>query len=232
MKSHEHIKFNGALLDNFLAQGCYRMRQDIFTTDFIWDKNALHPVFWLRFSLQHFYFDNKAQKLLNANKRFHVSTRHFIICKEIEKLYQSYFEKVNFDAPKRIEEFLFNDFITEKHPNNLFDTSIIEVRENNKLIAAGIFDEGLNSLAGIMNFYDPAYKKYSLGKYLMLLKIQHAMRLNMQYYYPGYIAFNYPKFDYKLFPNPSFAEIFDSKKKIWLSYNNNLLAQLADELSE
>lgn len=232
MKPHEHIKFNGALLDNFLAQGCYRMRQDIFTTDFIWDKNALHPVFWLRFRLHGFSFAKKAQKLFATNNIFHVIIRDFYINSEIEDLYHCYYNEVNFDAPPTLHDFLFGELFVENNTHNMFDSCIIEIRDANKLIAAGVFDKGFASIAGIMNFYDPAYKKYSLGKYLMLLKMEHAMRLNMEYYYPGYIAFNYPKFDYKLFPNPLFAEIFDSKKKIWLSYNNNLLAQLADELSE
>jgi hypothetical protein len=60
----KHIKFNGALLDNFLAQGCYRMRQDIFTTDLIWDNHKIYNVFWLRYPLANFYFDKKPQRLL------------------------------------------------------------------------------------------------------------------------------------------------------------------------
>ena len=68
MKAHEHIKFNGVLLDSFLAQGCYRMRQDIFTTDLIWDNHNIYRVFWLRYPLDNFYFDSKAQKLLAATE--------------------------------------------------------------------------------------------------------------------------------------------------------------------
>ncbi|MEJ7659632.1 MAG: hypothetical protein WKG07_08390 [Hymenobacter sp.] len=48
----------------------------------------------------------------------------------------------------------------------------MEVRAEGHLIAAGIFDQGTRSLAGIVNFYDPDYRKYSLGKYLMLYEIR------------------------------------------------------------
>ena len=40
------------------------------------------------------------------------------------------------------------------------------------------------------------------------------------------------KFDYKLFPNPQLAEIFDSKKKVWLPYSKELLSQLTGDIEE
>jgi arginine-tRNA-protein transferase len=230
MKAHEHIKFNGVLLDSFLAQGCYRMRQDIFTTDLIWDNHNIYRVFWLRYPLDNFYFDSKAQKLLAANNSFEINSRNFFIDKEIEGLYKLYLDKVNFDAPPTLQDFLFGDTFIENLDHNLFDSEIIEVRENGKLVAAGIYDKGSTAIAGIMNFYDPAYRKYSLGKYLMLLKMQNAIKNKIQFYYPGYIAYGYNKFNYKLFPNPRLAEIFDAKKKVWLPYNKGLLFQLVEEL--
>jgi len=229
MKMHEHIKFNGTVLDNFLAQGCYRMRQDIFTTGFICDSHNIYNVFWLRFRLTHFYFDKKPQRLLATNNSFKIATRSFSINKEIEELYKLYLDKVNFDAPPTLQDFLSGETFTGDLHSNLFDSEIIELRDNGKLIAAGIYDKGSVAIAGIMNFYDPAYGKYSLGKYLMLLKMQLAIERNMQLYYPGYIAYRCNKFDYKLFPNPHFAEIFDSKKKLWLPYSKELLFQLAED---
>jgi len=232
MKTHEHIKFNGALLDNFLAQGCYRMHQDIFTTNLLWDAGGLYNVFWLRYPLHKFYFDKKPQKLLRYNQRFEVTTRALSITREMEMLYEIYFHSVNFEAPRNIQDFLFGDAVIENPQQDLFDSEVIEIRDKNKLIAAGIFDNGHNSIAGIMNFYDPAYKKYSLGKYLMLLKMLHAIKNKMQFYYPGYIAYNYKKFDYKLFPNHHLAEIFDAKRKVWLPYNKELIADLSEEFNE
>lgn len=228
MKTHDHIKFSGTLLDTLLSQGCYRMHQDIFTTDLILNGHTIHYVFWLRYPLHKFCFDKKPQKLICVNSRFEIKTREFYISKELEDLYQLYFAKTDFDAPPTIQDFLFGNVAAASHPGNLFDSEVIEIREGGKLIAAGIYDNGLIAMAGIMNFYDPAYKKYSLGKYLMLLKIQHAIKAHMQYYYPGYIAYGFDKFDYKLFPNQNLAEIFDSKKKVWLPYSKALLARLAE----
>src|SRR6185436_10781282 len=104
------------------------------------------------------------------------------------------------DAPPTLQDFLLREIFIENVDHNLFDSEIIEIRDGGKLIAAGIYDKGSTAIEGIMNFYDPAYKKYILGKYLMLLKVQHAIENKMQFYYPGYIAYKYNKFDYKLFP--------------------------------
>jgi arginine-tRNA-protein transferase len=101
----------------------------------------------------------------------------------------------------------------------VFDTYVVEVRDENKLIAAGIFDNGSQSIAGIMNFYDPAYRKQSLGKFLMLMKINYARQQRKAYYYPGYLVNDYPKFDYKLFPCQSATEVFDANSGTWFPFS-------------
>ncbi|HVZ96459.1 MAG TPA: GNAT family N-acetyltransferase [Chitinophagaceae bacterium] len=227
MSQREYFKFNGALLDNYLAAGYYRMGQFIFTTDTIVHDARRYFVFWLRYPLANFYFDKNPQKLISHNRNFKITIRNFNITEEVEKLYQAYAACVNFDVPPTLQLVLFGETFTD-WTENAFDSEIIEIRDEDKLIAAGIYDRGLASLAGIMNFYDPAYKKYSLGKYLMLVKMQHAMDLRMQFYYPGYIAYEYTKFDYKLYPNPDLAEIYDSAKKTWLPYSKQQCRQLID----
>ena len=227
MQTHNHVKFNGPLLDNLLAQGYYRMRQEIFTTDFIFDKDNIYHVYWLRFKLADFRFSTAAKKLLKANQHFSVSFTPFQLTGELTALYQLYFSQVNFDAPPTIQDFLFGENNKNTKHKNLFESIKIELRDNDHLIAAGFFDKGFSTLAGIMNFYDPAYKKHSPGKLLMLLKMQYAIQNNMSYYYPGYIAYGYKKFDYKLFPNASFAEVYDSGKRLWYPYSNTLLQLLS-----
>jgi arginine-tRNA-protein transferase len=70
-----------------------------------------------------------------------------------------------------------------------------------------------------MNFYHPDYKKYSLGKYLMLLKMKYAIELHMQYYYTGYLALGISKFDYKIFPHSSLIEVFIPSLNCWFPFD-------------
>ena len=95
---------------------------------------------------------------------------------------------------------------------------MIEVRDGNILVAVGFFDKGTNAIAGILNFYHPDYKKFSLGKYLILQKIEFARANRFLYYYTGYISTHISKFDYKLFPDKRAIEVYLPVEKIWVPY--------------
>ena len=84
---------------------------------------------------------------------------------------------------------------------------MIKIRDKNKLIAVGYFDKGFKSIAGIMNIYHPEYNMYSLGKFLMLQKLQYAQSHNMNFYYTGYISTQSTRFDYKTFPDQNAVEV-------------------------
>lgn len=208
---HFPFGMTGCELDDYLAMGWFRMGQTIFTTDFIPINNGIHPVYWLRFIVQRVNYGKKQQRLFSINKEFTIVVRPFLLSEEIEELYALYRTTIDFDAPLTVESFLLDGAI-----DSIYDTQLIEIRDAGRLIAAGIFDNGDNSIAGIMNFFDPAYKTKSLGKYLMLLKINYAIESGKQYYYPGYIAGGFSKFDYKLFPDPAAAEIYDASREEWI----------------
>jgi arginine-tRNA-protein transferase len=215
----------GDALDYYLSQGYYRMHQDLFTCRFLPINDNLYTVHWLRLVLADVQYGSEQRRLLRLNERFNVSIRPFRLTEEYETLYAEYRGAITFDAPETVEAFLLAGAT-----HNVFHTEVMEVRDGNQLIAAGIFDNGARSIAGIMNFYHPGYRKYSLGKYLMLLKINHALHLQKDYYYPGYLVHNYPKFDYKLFPCPSATEVFDSSRGRWLPFSWEAVAAHSEGL--
>ncbi|GAB3301753.1 GNAT family N-acetyltransferase [Hymenobacter tenuis] len=218
----------GEALDFYLSQGYYRMHQDLFTCRFLPLDNSLYTVHWLRIALKEVQYGAEQRRLLRANQRFTVIIKPFQLTEELEELYGLYRSSITFDAPETVEAFLLAGA-----NSNVFNTEVIELRDGDQLVAAGILDNGARSMAGIMNFYHPAYRKYSLGKYLMLLKINRARQQQMDYYYPGYLVHNYPKFDYKLFPCPAATEVFDSASGRWLPFAwNTVAAQSADLLTD
>jgi len=215
----------GNMLDYYLGQGYYRMHQDLFTCRFLPISDTLHTVHWLRLALDNVTWGPEQRRLLRLNEPFDVSIQPFRLTDEYETLYAQYRASITFDAPPSVEAFLLAGAT-----HNIFTTEVLEVRDNGQLIATGIFDSGTRSLAGIMNFYDPAYRKNSLGKYLMLLKINHARARHMQYYYPGYLVHDYPKFDYKLFPCLPAMEVFDCLRDQWLPFTWDEVNRQATEL--
>jgi arginyl-tRNA--protein-N-Asp/Glu arginylyltransferase len=209
-------------LDLCLSRGYFRMQQEIFTCHYVPFDDKLCAVHWLRIVLSSVTYGKSQLRLLRINEKYSVAVKPFILTQELESLYALYRESIQFDAPDSVESCLLDGAM-----QTMFDTYAVEVRDNEKLIAVGIFDNGAQSIAGIMNFYHPDYRKQSLGKYLMLLKINYARSQQKTYYYPGYIVSNYPKFDYKLFACESATEVFDSRRNRWLPFSWETVAKLS-----
>ncbi len=206
-------------LDEFLARGWYRMHQTIFTTNYIVDEEAHYRVFWLRYNLQYYIHTKSSRQLLARNSALSVVIHPFELTDELEELYSRYRNSISFDGAPSIKHWLFY----EEQERNIYDSYLVEIRSDNRLIAAGVFDKGAQSIAGIMNFYDPEYKKYSLGKHLILLKVNYAIQKGYKYYYPGYLVYGYPKFNYKLFVGEEFTETYIPELKRWFPYTKQLL---------
>ncbi len=213
---------NGNKLDFCLSMGYFRMQQDIFTCRYVVFNETYYAVQWLRIVLANVTYGKNQLRLFRINAPYSVTVQPFRLSDELESLYAVYRNSLNFDAPESVESCLMDG-----EGSNAFDTQIVEIRDGNRLIAAGIFDAGTRSIAGIMNFYHPAYRKQTLGKYLMLLKINHARAQKKTYYYPGYVVHNYPKFDYKLFPAEAATEVFDGVRGIWLPFSWETVTRLS-----
>ena len=229
---HFPARVAGRNLDAYLAIGWYRIGQIIFTTDYIPHPDGWIRVFWLRFDLDRFKWGRKQLKLLSANLGLEVEIKQLVVTQELNDLYTTYYNHLDFAASPTLENNLFDYSVVVDTKHKVFDSHVIEIRDDGKLIAAGIFDKGEKTIAGIVNFFDPAYRKISPGKWLMLLKIQYALKNKMTHYYPGYVACDFPKFDYKLFPDVEAAEIYDPVYKQWMPYSSTLLTELKNTLPE
>jgi len=204
----------GDFLDYYLGQGYYRMGQNLFTCQFLPLDTGLYTTHWLRLAVASATYGPKQRRLFRLNEQFGVVVRPFRLTPEYEALYTRYYQSIDFDANPSLA-----DLLLEGSRHNVFDTNALEVRDGERLIAVGVFDSGTQTIAGIVNFYDPDYRKHSLGKYLMLLKLEHARRHELAYYYPGYLVHNYPKFDYKLFACPAATEVFNAHTHQWRPFS-------------
>jgi len=221
-------------LDTYLANGWFRMRQTIFTTNFLQFNSQFYSAIWLRVTLADYVPDKKYHTLKKLNRAFkteikqsaagEISTAH-------ELLYFEYRESLSFDVSPSLKELLLGN-----EPVSRFNTFEVNIYDGGTLIAAGFFDIGSTSAAGISCIYHPAYKKYSLGKYLMYLKIEFCRQQQLQFFYPGYVVPGCPPFDYKLEVGKSTLEYLQLSSKQWVSYTTkdtlaNPLHQMIDQLS-
>lgn len=202
-----------SLLDAYLAAGWYRMQQHIFTTDLITKDDELIPVFWLRHVVGRYVPSGSHQRISRRYGGAVIRVVPFQITGELEDLYQRYRAVIDFDIAPSLQDSLMGE-ATE----SVYHTMCIEVRDNDRLIAAGIFDEGQNSIAGILNFYDPDYSAKSPGKFLMLQKLRYCREHGKAFYYTGYMSTVFDKFDYKLMVGAASTEVYHRREDAWLPW--------------
>ncbi len=204
----------GEFLDAFLSAGWYRMGKFIFTTNYIkpFDDGQLFRVFWLRYKVREVAYSKSAQKILNAGKGFSWRYRPFETSPEMLDLHDRYRAGIDFQIGDDLEEF------SEIRASKIYDTYKVEVFDGATLIAVGIFDVGDNAIAGIKNFYNHDYARYSPGKLLMILKHLFCLEHGFDYYYPGYFSTELAKFDYKLFLDKRATEVLYPEMDAWVGY--------------
>jgi leucyl-tRNA---protein transferase len=148
---------------------------------------------------------------LKLNARFRIEIQVAAIDSRKEALYARYKKSVSFNASSSLRTLLFGSSI-----NNIFNSQEINIYDEDRLIASGLFDVGKHSAAGITCFYDPHYKRYSLGKYLMFLKLDYCKKQGLQFFYPGYFVPGYKAFDYKLKIGKPAIEFLETASNQWM----------------
>jgi arginyl-tRNA--protein-N-Asp/Glu arginylyltransferase len=199
-------------LDDYLEKGWFRMGQTIFTTNFLNFRDQFYSAIWLRIRLEKFYEDRQFRHLEKLNAHFRVNIQKAEITKEKEELFAKYRSTVTFEASHSLTQLLLGTVT-----RNVFESYEVTVRDDGKLIACGFFDLGKTSAAGITSFYDPGYRKHSLGKFVIYQKIKHCFVSGLKYFYPGYFVPGYPRFDYKLKIQNKALEFFKLGSQSWFT---------------
>lgn len=149
----------GATLDRYLHAGWYRGGNYVFTTHFVaFTGDRYYRVFWLRYNVPQVQLSSANRKLLRQNSHFTAVIKPFAFTDELAELHARYVARLPFRTSQNLHELLVD------LENKIFRSYLVEVREQDKLIAAAIFDRGKETIAGIVNIYDHDYKKYSPGK--------------------------------------------------------------------
>jgi leucyl-tRNA---protein transferase len=206
-------------LDDYLAAGWFRMRQSIFTTHFLCFQQQFYSAIWLRTRLADGIADSTYKQLQKRNSHFTVQVQTASLTRQHELLYKQYKQGITFQTSDNLQQLLYGYEI-----HNRFQTLEINIYDGDRLIAAGYFDTGRVSAAGIVSFYHPQYKKYSLGKYLIYQKMEYCHQQRIQYFYPGYVAPGYAVFDYKLSIGRAAMQYYNLADGTWQPYTPAAMA--------
>lgn len=207
-------------LDLFLSLGWYRMHQHIFTCSHLLQEIP-YVVHWLRYPLTEIKNHPSHKRIRKRCKPFRHTIETFNEIPDThEALYTCYRQAINFDGADSIHQCLFGE---TEGTQNIFKTKCISVFDGEKLIAGGYFDVGENSATSILHFFDPHYKNYSLGKYLMLLTVDYLQSAGYTFYYPGYLLAGNPKMNYKLFIGKEATQYFNPETASWPYFQESIL---------
>lgn len=213
-------KLTGPDLDKLLALGWYRMHQTIFTTSHV-GLEEVYRVHWLRYLLGDIQNHASHRKIYKRNSLFRFTIEDFnSIRADHAELHQRYYASIEFEGAMNIEECLFGEDYTFK---NIYNTKCVSIFEGDRLIAGGYFDLGNLAAASILHFFDPVYKRNSLGKLLILLTIDYLKSNGYKFYYPGYVVEGNPKMNYKLFLGKESAQYFDPETVTWKYFHESIL---------
>jgi arginyl-tRNA--protein-N-Asp/Glu arginylyltransferase len=213
-------------IDILLAHGWFRMGKYMFTVNHIgWHREI--RVFWTRYQIDEIELPASAKAILKKSAAFEFECVPLKLNPELEELYSLYRKSVEIDTADTLAEVLFRNEADDIETSP-FHSFVIEMRKGGKLVGAGIFDEGHNAIMGIVNFFDPEFRKYSPGKSLMLQKVKWASENRKMHYYPGYIAAGDTRFDYKLFCGKPGAEIFDPITPTWIPFRDGIVDRISN----
>jgi arginine-tRNA-protein transferase len=212
---HTPQHLSGQELDAYLERGWFRMGQTIFTTNFAHVQDRMLSTIWLRVKLFEYERDAAHIKLFRRNARFTTSIKPATFTEEKEALYTRYRETLPFIVSETLQHLLVGKSVNV----SIYNTYEITIHDQDKLVGCGFFDLGENSAQGIVSFYDPEYKKFSLGKYLIYAKIQFCKELGVQYFYPGYFVPGNPYFDYKLSIARNALQFLHMRSGSWRNYS-------------
>ncbi|RMG27818.1 MAG: hypothetical protein D6730_06390 [Bacteroidetes bacterium] len=185
-----------ARLDRYLASGWFRSASMLYRLKLVCMEGDFHSPVNIRLKLGHYHFKKRLRKIMRRNEsRFRVEIGRASINQHKERLYQQ--------QKHRFRGFVFESllqFLQLDAYQQIFDTYEVCVYEGSRLVALSYFDMGQHSIASLIGLFDqaPAYKKYSLGLYTMLVEIDYALACGKRYYYPGYVLDRESEFVIKL----------------------------------
>ena len=230
MKVFNKLVFTDSLnadqFDSLITEGYFPTQEYLETITHLifpnmWEgRMVAYKVYPLRFEIKKIQEHQSHKRIRNDNKQFIFKIEKFEkVLPEHKKLYKKYLTSIDFNRNSRIEGIIGCEYATD----SVFDIHTISIYDQDKLVALGIFYLGAIYGTSILHVLDPDYKKYSLGKYLILLTIDYLKQLKYPFYSPGYIVNNFQKFDYKLFIGKEAATVFHHDIGKWKKYNDKIL---------
>ena len=192
--------------DDLLARGWFRGSGIVYRSEVVCIDSKVYGIRNIRFPVSAFSMRKSHRKLFyRNNENFSIRIGTPRCDSQRENLYQGLKSRFKAFVHDTLEGVLLSP-----RQGAEFDAMEIAVYDGDHLAAVSYVDVGESSMASILCIYDQRYHKDSLGIYTMLVEMDLAKRMGLDYYYPGYVLDEPSAFDYKLELGPC----------EWLSHDN------------
>ena len=153
--------------------------------------NACVPA---RIPVAQFRPSRSQKRCLKRNRDTEVSQRRNIDFDQHYSIYERYIAGRHYQGDMYPpSEQQFDQFL-----GNAWDcTRYLEFRIDQQLIGCAVVDQLPNALSAIYTYFDPDYAERSLGTLAVLLQIQLAQQISLEYLYLGYWIADCQKMNYK-----------------------------------
>lgn len=193
IETHLPRQLSGQRYDQYLASGWFRGSVMLYKMDLLIMDEQLWSVVNIRLKLDGFSPRKGQRKCVRkVEEAFDVKIQPARLDAQRERLYQQHKSRFKGFVHNTLSEYLHAGF-----NRTVFNTMEVAVYEGERLVAVSFFDLGHRSMASLLALYDPAYKRFSLGRYTMLKEVEFGQNLGYKWYYPGYVLDRPSMFDYK-----------------------------------
>lgn len=178
-------------LHNALSKGGFRRSHFMAYSPVCPNCSACIPV---RVVSKEFSFSKNKKRLLN--KFSHLTSD---VCKPMASqeqflLFEEYQKSRHNDGDMATMDFFDYRAMIEETP---VETSVVEFRDDGKLVAALLLDHLDDGLSAVYSFYSHEKQYQGLGNYMVLWTIQETLKNELPYVYLGYLIRECRKMSYK-----------------------------------
>lgn len=207
----EAERVNPPSMDYLWAQGWRHFGVYFFRYNRAISQQTPHRVMPLRVALAKFSLSKSQKRIVKRNSDLTLHIRPALIDEQKEELFQRHKVRFKEHIPPSLHTFL------SPQPAHIpCETQELCLFKDKQLLAVTFLDIGESATSGVYSIFEPAEAKRSLGIYLILCSIDHSLKLNKRYYYPGYAYQASSHYDYK--KNFSGLEFYDWQGQ-WLPLN-------------
>lgn len=146
----------------------------------------------LRIDLAAIRFSKSQRRVLNKN----ASLRWEIGPARIEDHHREMFHRHKQRFTRNVPEALEN-FLGPAPEHGPCECRMVQVFDDQQLVAASFFDIGQQAASSVYGFFDPESAGRSLGILTLLIEIEHCRDSGLRWLYPGYATHEPSAYDYK-----------------------------------